>query len=128
MNFDEFEEKLRRQPRREIPANWREEILGPLRAVGTARPAPWWRQWLWPHPVAWGALAAAWLAIFALAYAGRPEPSLTTAAVSQRAPDVLQAFEERTRLMAELSGEVAEPRPSPADRPRSARRVSEVVV
>jgi hypothetical protein len=127
MNFDEFEEKLRRQPRREIPANWREEILGPLRAVETARPAPWWRQWLWPHPAAWGGLAAAWVAIFVLAYAGRPEHGGASVALSQRAPDVLQAFEERTRLMAELSGEVAEPRP-PAERPRSARRVSQVVV
>jgi len=126
MNFDEFEAKLRQQPRREIPAKWREEILGPLRRDETDKPAPWWRQWLWPHPAAWGALAAVWVAIFALAYAGRPEQPIASARSS--APDMLQAFEERTRLMAELSGEVVESLPSPADRPRSARRVSQVVV
>ncbi len=107
MNLDEFEAKLRQQPRRGIPARWREEILGPLRSDETYRLASWWRQWLWPHPAAWAALATAWVS---------------------SAPDMLQAFEERTRLMAELSGDIVGTRPSPAERPRSARRVSQVVV
>jgi hypothetical protein len=126
MNFDEFERKLRSQPRREIPAEWREEILPSTTEVGAS--VPWWRQWLWPHPAAWTALAALWVVIFALAFAGRPEPTIRSASSAGLRPDVLQAFAERTRLMAELSGEPAEFGPSPAERPRSARVISEVAV
>jgi hypothetical protein len=119
MNFDEFEEKLRRQPRREIPAHWREDILRPLRATTAAH--PWWRQWLWPHPAAWASLAAMWVAVFALQFAARPEAGTPSVASSQSRSEILQALAERTRLMAELSAEPNESRPSPVDRPRSAR-------
>ena len=124
MNFDEFEEKLRCQPRREIPPEWRKQILGPLREVTV----PWWRQWLWPHPAAWAALAALWIAIFALQVASAPEPRTTSAALSLPGPQMMQALAERTRLMAELFGESVQHVSSPADRPRSGRTIPEAVV
>jgi len=119
---------LRSQPRREIPAEWRREILRLSGASGVVAPVPWWRQWLWPHPAAWTALAALWVVIFALGFAARPEPAIRSASSASHPPDILQAFAERTRLMAELSGESAEMRPSAADRPRSARVMAEVAV
>ena len=128
MNFDEFENKLRGQPRREIPPEWRREILAPLR-LRTEVPVSWWRQLLWPHPAAWASLAAAWVAIFALNLAGAPEGE--PYAASKPSPDKLVAYEERQRLWAELALDLSpRPRkPQPAiDRPRSNVRPAEVVV
>jgi hypothetical protein len=128
MNFDEFEQKLNRQPRREIPAEWRKEILGSRGTAEVTAPVPWWRQWLWPHPAAWTALAALWVVVFALGFAGRPEPAMISADSARPRTDVFQALAERTRLMAELSGDAVEWHSSPAERPRSARSTSQVAV
>ena len=130
MNFDEFENKLRGQPRREIPPEWRREILAPLRRR-TGAPLSWWRQLLWPHPAAWASLAAVWVAIFALNLAGAPEAVTVQAAASKPSPDKLVAYQERQRLWAELALDLSpQPRkPQPAmDRPRSNVRRAEVVV
>ncbi len=72
MNFDDFESELRRQPIQSVPFAWRNEILAAARQAGEPPVAPRLslaavlRDWLWPHPVAWGGLAAAWGLIFAL--------------------------------------------------------------
>ena len=103
---DEFEQRLSKTPLREIPASWREEILGAahedhrrnpgafgvlvtgkfVTMVGTAGPAVpkiglrnlklMMRNALWPHPFAWGALAALWLAILSLNHSGPHEDRL----------------------------------------------------
>src|SRR5687767_11756382 len=111
MNFDEFENKLRSQPRQEIPREWRREILGPLRLARTA-PSVWWRQLLWPHPAAWAGLAAAWVTIFALNHAGAPEAAPRQAA-TRPSRDMVLAYQERQRLSAELASDRSEP-PKPA--------------
>jgi hypothetical protein len=145
MNFDEFETKMRNVPPGAIPAAWRKEILSvgdscnsfPQGTVqsGTriTRPSkvggPWWQHWLWPHPAAWASLAAVWIVIVGLHLATISEPASTSALV-RPAPEMLQAFHDRTRLMAELSEELSSAPlpPSPADRPRSGRRLKEAVV
>ena len=75
MNTEDFENQLRRTRMREVPAEWRAEVLGKVRAEGgglraegrhlaETKPAgSWWRDLLWPCPQAWGALAGVWLAI-----------------------------------------------------------------
>ena len=91
MNTDDLEQWLPRHPRRPVPGEWREDILAAARSAAAraacgagvppaldpgVRPAPvprptgpaapwlgWLRDWLWPHPVAWGALAAGWVLI-----------------------------------------------------------------
>ena len=128
MNLDEFETKLQGQPRREIPAEWRWEILAPLRRR-TEAPVAWWRQVLWPHPAAWAGLAAAWVAIFALNLAGAPEGE--TYAVGKPPLDTRVAYQERQRLWAELALDLSrQPRKQlpAADRPRSNRSRLEAVV
>ncbi len=83
MNPDDFEQHLRRQPLNAPPAHWRDEILGaalefPARGRGlTTGPSlvKSLRDWLWPRPLAWGALGAAWIAIFALNSAAAPNPA-----------------------------------------------------
>jgi len=68
---DRFEEKLRSQQFRQVPASWRREILS---GTGeTPVPLSWWREWLWPSPVAWGAVATAWVLIAVLQLA-TPQP------------------------------------------------------
>jgi hypothetical protein len=61
--MNDFERKLSQQPFRTPPPGLREAILGvPSNVVPVAR---WtWRDWFWPSPQAWAALAAVW-AIFA---------------------------------------------------------------
>jgi hypothetical protein len=66
--MDEFEQFLRDQPVRGVPAAWRREVLP---AEDSAR----WRGWLWPSPVAWAAVAAAWLVVAGLQFAARPGPN-----------------------------------------------------
>jgi len=63
---DRLEEKLRSQQFRQVPAAWRREIIN-------VAPAPAWREWLWPSPVAWGAVAAAW-ALIAVLQLATPSP------------------------------------------------------
>ena len=80
-NSDPLEQRLGGQPFRALPPAWREEILAtaeaarPRRSTVHQNHAPaWWRALLWPRPVAWAGVAAAWVAILALNHAGRWEP------------------------------------------------------
>ena len=60
--MNDFERKLAAQPFREPPADLRRAVL----AACEPAPRAGWREWLWPSPAAWGALAALWLAFFAI--------------------------------------------------------------
>jgi hypothetical protein len=77
--MDDFEQRLSRQPLKGPPAEYRAVIMdaansmiaseGPFAEVGKkTRERPWFAQLvhgcLWPHPAAWGALAAVWLLLF----------------------------------------------------------------
>jgi len=80
MSTDDLEQRLQRQPLRATPEAWRQQILDAARvnsgtrvqdASSALRPNIL-RKWLWPHPFAWGGLAACWAAIFILHYATAP--------------------------------------------------------
>lgn len=120
MKPDDFEKQLERQPLREVPPGWREELLQAARASSSQRVshavpqvAPWWREWLWPAPQAWAALAAVWLVILGLHL--RPSNSEAPAiAAHTPAPPVNAAtnlFEQR-RELARLLDNVSEPEPA----------------
>lgn len=64
--MNDFERQLQRQPLRELPADWRREILARCDAAIVAEPVVSWREWLWPSPTAWAALAAVWVVFFAV--------------------------------------------------------------
>ena len=75
MNEDQLEKILKAQPPRPIPSAWRAGILRQATVAGSTaapeakgRSLAWWRAWLWPNPVAWGGLAAAWLLILGLGW------------------------------------------------------------
>jgi hypothetical protein len=129
MNPDDLEQRMARQPRRPIPAEWREQILAAARqASGLAHTsrvmshAPRWRTvvsslnsqlsaLLWPSPRAWAGLATVWIAILGVHLATRdaaPAPVAKQAAPPSR--QLLQTLAEQKRLLAELLG----PREMPA--------------
>lgn len=136
---EQFEQQLRKQPLRTLPTEWRNEILSAAFAVdpgstpsntrersGQGRQGRFLevlRGLLWPHPVAWGALAAVWLAIAAINFSVRDDGFAAAATTSaQVEPQQLRALlAEQQRVLAEILSEASLPA-EPADaRPRSAR-------
>ena len=82
MNSEQFEDCLRRQPLRATPPGWRRKILAEAANASSARARSrssqnWAKTlfgWMWPKPMAWAALAAAWVAIFVLNKVSAPTP------------------------------------------------------
>jgi len=67
--MSDLEHKLAALPLAEPPEVLRTRILA--RAAERSRQdRRGFAAWLWPHPVAWGAVAALWLVIFALNFSG----------------------------------------------------------
>ena len=134
---DQFEKRLQRQPLREIPTAWREEILAaaeasrgptPVRAFNfTSILKRCLRELLWPVPQAWAGLAALWLVILGVNFATR-EPSSQNLVhrVPPPSPQLRQLLRQQEQLLAELVGPPEGPeahrfKPA-APQPRSQRR------
>jgi hypothetical protein len=112
-----FEQRLSRQPLRQIPPAWRAEILVAARDVQASRhPSPVTRHnWLatfsqqlstlfWPHPKAWAGLAAVWILVFAVNFSmrdGSPRLAVTSAPPS---PEVMVELKKQQWMFAELVG------------------------
>ena len=144
MNPDDFEKRLQRLPLRQVPSEWRQEILAAARQASLpdhascithhAPPSPSLLSTLnhqlstilWPHPKAWAGLAAVWLAILGINLTTRDASQAVAKHAAPVSPQVFMAFQEQERLLSELIGPrdtpVAE-RPKPRlPRPRSERR------
>lgn len=115
--MDEFEKLLQRQPLRDVPTEWKTEILIAQRTAGRGKNAAptngvaWWREWLWPSPVAWAGLACVWLIIFALNFAARPTTGERDMARRSPVPsqEIAIVLAEHRRELAELRGSLATP-------------------
>ena len=68
--MNDFERQLSNQPLRQPPSEWRAGILSATEKIIT--PVWTWRDWFWPSPATWGALAAVWVGAFVLAGSGQP--------------------------------------------------------
>ena len=141
MNPDDFEKRLERQPLRQVPGEWREEILSTARQASLPEHAPratyhapapasllstihhQLSTLLWPHPLAWAGLAAVWLVILGINLTTRDASTVIAKYASPVSPQVFMAFQEQERLLAELIGPretpVAEPPKPRLPRPRS---------
>jgi len=111
---DSFEHRLRQPPLKPVPPAWRAEILAATHVAQRhdassfiIHPSSFarLRACLWPHPVAWAGLAAAWLFI------GAVNLSLHVSAPARLAekdtppsPLVLAELKKQQRLYAELVG------------------------
>ena len=144
MNTEDFEKRLQRQPLRQIPDQWREEILSAARQASPSEHAPRTTQHvsparsllstlhhqlstlLWPHPTAWAGLAAVWLVILGINLTTRHGSIVLAKHAAPVSPQVIMAFQEQERLLAELIGTSEVPvaeRPKPiVPRPRSEGR------
>jgi hypothetical protein len=115
--MEPFEEHLCRQPLREVPADWRREILSAARAEGVPEVsrravreslAGRFRRrlntWLWPHPVAWSVLGVCWVVILAVNLSlHEPVPLLAKKSLPMNA-DALAEFKRERLLLVELAG------------------------
>ncbi len=140
---DSFEQKLRRQPYREAPPRWREEILTGARLAATEssaarRPTSGLSffaacrrnltNWLWPHPTAWAGLAAIWLLILILNVTTRDSARPQLAGQSAPpSPELQELLREQEQMLADLIGPVEKSGTSEPKRrlpgPRSQRPV-----
>jgi len=75
--MNDFERKLSRLPFIQPPAALREAIFADAGGkVITPEPMRWtWRDWLWPAPQAWAALAVLWMIFAALSASDRSTPA-----------------------------------------------------
>src|ERR1039457_4444776 len=110
MNTEDFEKRLQRQPLRQIPGEWREEILSAAREASLPEHAPRTTHHvpakasllstlhhqlstlLWPHPTAWAGLAAVWLVILGINLTTRDASQAVAKHVSPVSPQVFMAF------------------------------------
>ncbi|MFM2294155.1 MAG: hypothetical protein RLZZ350_568 [Verrucomicrobiota bacterium] len=118
MNED-FEQYLRHQLPREIPAAWRAEILAVARPAPRASRLRAWLSTINCEPstfLRWSPLAAAWLVIFALNHATRDPATLVSTQSTPPSPQLVLALREQRRLFAELTETASVA--TPADRPR----------
>lgn len=129
MSPDDFERLCARQPLRQVPPDWREEILHTARCRATAvadepfarsESAPWWRVWLWPCPQAWAGLGVIWLLLLGVNMSSpRPPDEMARKAVNpENAMTLLQQRRELARLLENSPEAVADPQ-KPVPGPRS---------
>ena len=138
MKPDDFEKQLQRQPLRQPPAAWREQILAATQAniprekrVAETELLTGWRALLARIPVAWSAVAAVWLFIVGVnSWMSGPVITIATAAPSPASHEAMTVWNlQRAEigLLANGMPEIPEftPRretPGTPPRPRSDRR------
>ncbi|HVV01111.1 MAG TPA: hypothetical protein VHH88_07085 [Verrucomicrobiae bacterium] len=117
-NEDPFESLLRQQKVRTLPDRWRAEILQGAKGALAARQqsaflseplhglkALLWN-FFWPHPMAWGSLAFAWMAILAFHLAAHePQPTVSAAQPVEVSPQMRALLREQRWLLAEMLGD-----------------------
>lgn len=138
MKPDPLEDRMKSQPLRPIPAEWRDQIVAATRQAmepadrGQASRRPTassaflsgFGALLWPSPKAWAGLAAIWMIIISLQVMTR-EAGLTSTAKLPDPPSEqwMQAWIEQRRMMVEMAERQEFPafiRPSlTPNRPRS---------
>jgi len=107
MKPDDFEERIRQQPLRELPQEWRREILGAAQAAMAPRPVPLsWRErlsaLLWPCPEVWAGLAAIWLGILVVNVASTERTERMAKKTAPTSAQVMMALREQEQILTEL--------------------------
>lgn len=134
-NGPSFEERLRRQPLKAAPPEWRAEILA---AASQAAPARATTNTCWgatlrrqlsailhPYPKAWATLAVTWVVILILHLAAREPSPVAVARNQEPSPETTTELRQQKKLLAELLGanepSAADREPVLAPKPRSQR-------
>jgi hypothetical protein len=111
-NMDDFEKQIQRQPLRQIPNEWRAEILAAAKPVSRLAPHASFLSTLnhqlstilWPHPAAWAGLATVWIFIFALNFSMRDKTPMVAEKISPPSPEMVAELRQQKLLFAELIG------------------------
>ncbi len=134
--MEQFEQRLRRQPVKQVPGEWRAEILAAAAADVNRRPKVSQHSWLatirhqlvsllWPHPKAWAGLATVWVCIFALNFSLRDRPGVLAGKTQSPSPEMVAQLKQQHRMLAELIGapevQVADRQRLLLSKPRSGR-------
>ena len=86
--MNEFERKLSRVPFRAPSEELRAIILATSAREPAVENVRWtWRDWFWPAPQAWAALAALWIILAALSFGGRAESMPNPPSEAALSPD-----------------------------------------
>ena len=115
--MNEFEQKLQRQPMRQVPDAWRAEIMSAAESVQAVPPAatvpsrPFFATvkqqlsaLLWPNQLAWGGLAAIWIFILALNFSMQEKSPVLARQASRPTAEIMMDWHKNQRLLAELIG------------------------
>lgn len=78
-----------------------------------------WRELILPYRRIWSGLAAAWVAIFALAFASRDTSPTIAANSPPPSPEIVVALQNQKQLLAEMLADTV--KASDTDRPKSRR-------
>ena len=104
MNAD-FEKHLQRQPLRDLPRDWRAEIMaaaspaaGSRSSTLVSRLSSWFR----PCPRAWAGLGVAWLVILGLNLAAGKSPSPAANAIAPCSREALLELRQQQLMLAKL--------------------------
>jgi len=133
MKPDDFEKQLQRQPLREVPSEWRADILREANSSVAAdvrlnlpgqesqslltSATSWWREWLWPCPQAWAGLAAVWMIIFGLNATTPAGPANLVKRSPAPSAETDTTLAAQRRELARLLDNFAEPTPVPKPPP-----------
>ena len=123
---DDFEKKLQRQMPRQIPAEWRAEILSAATKKNShpAAQTGWpllnwlaipWRDLIWPSRRVWAGMAAAWVVIVVVNLRDVREIQMARHDFTPPSPAVMMAWRDQERSLTDFS-EQSEARD--VDRPR----------
>lgn len=134
--MSEFEKQLKSQTFREIPEQWREEILRAAEAEVEANVSKatagvvrsWWRELLWPCPQAWATLAGIWAVVLILNFSSGEAPTIAEAKPVSISPEMYMALQEQRRFYIELIGEPPAKVAEPPHRPRAEMKIETFVV
>ena len=135
---EQIERRLSRQPLRQVPSEWRAEILAAARAAQPSSHLSLVTRHsflstlnhqlstlLWPHPKAWAGLAAVWILIFAVNFSLPDATPRLAAKSAPPSPEAMVELKKQQRLFAELVGANEAPdadrRKTFSPRPRSER-------
>ena len=109
---DLFERRLSHQPLREIPGEWRSDILSVAKLAAPAAPRASFLStfnqqlsiFFWPHPKAWAGLAAVWVLILAVDFSTRDTALRVAEKSAPPSPEVIVELKKQRQLFAELMG------------------------
>jgi hypothetical protein len=102
--MSDLEDELRKLQPANPPAAWRRDILARCASAVQAESevtSTGWRAWLWPSPLAWGALAAVWFVLGIIDVAS-PQAPLAEHRTAENQSNILAARRENQALLAQL--------------------------